>query len=64
MGLLPKFGQKWILVKKPLSFYKYSNYLSSHKKSEKTKDAELTYEQTGNSDFVGLSIGQGPVKLE
>ena len=39
---LPKFWRKWIfLQKRALPVFKYSNYLSSCKKTEKTKDPFL-----------------------
>ena len=64
---LPKFGQKSIsLEKRTLSVFKYSNYLPSCKKSEKTNDPFLR--KTLNwrtdtpdrqiSDFIGPSVGR------
>ena len=37
----PKFGQKWIFLKKRQPFFKYSNYQLSCKKSEKTNKTFL-----------------------
>ena len=56
-------GFSW---KKGLSVFKYSNYLRSCKKSEKTnkmKNAELTDgrtdRRTNNGGLIGPSVGQG-----
>ena len=69
---LPKSGQKWIFLEKGLyQFYKYSNYLPSCKKSEKTNELFLrkmpnwqTDGQTDNSYFIGPSVGWGSNKLK
>ena len=51
--------------KKPLSVFKYSNYLPSCQKSQKTNEPFLrkipngqTNRGTGNGDFIGPSIGR------
>ena len=56
--------------KKAKSLFKYSNYLPSWQKSEKTNELFLrkmlnwqmdrqTDRQTGNGGFIGLSVGWG-----
>ena len=69
-----KFGKNEFSWKKVLSVFKYSNYLPSCQKFEKTneqflrkiaiskKNAERTDGQTENVDFIGLSVGRGPIK--
>ena len=69
---LPKSGQKWIFLGKGLcQSYKYSNYLPSCKKSEKTNELFLrkmpnwqTDGQTDNSYFIGPSVRWGSNKLK
>ena len=67
-SLFIKFGQKWIFLnKKSLSFlFKYSNYILSCKKLEKTNEPFLrktlnwlTDGQRDNGDFVRPSVGRG-----
>ena len=63
----PKFEQKLIFLKQSaLLVFKYSNYLSTCRKSEKKqwsipeKNAELIDRQSDNGDFtIGPSVGQG-----
>ena len=75
---LPKFGLKWILTqiwakKRALPVFKYSNYLTSCQKLEKTNELFLrkmpnwrtdrqTEGQTYNGDFIGPSVRQGSNK--
>ena len=56
---LPKFVQKSIFLKKrALSVIKYSNYLPTCQKSEKTNDRQ-TDRQTDNGNFIGPSVRRG-----
>ena len=53
-----------------LSVFKYSNYLASCKKSEKTNDlflaknAELTDRKTKKGNFIGPSVGRGSNNMQ
>ena len=65
-SLLQILRQKWIfLEKRPLSLLRYSSYLSSYQKSEKTIDQFLrktpywrTDRQTDDSEFIRPSVGK------
>ena len=60
---------EFFLEKEDLSVFKYSNYLPSCKKSQKTNDpflgknAELTDRQTVIGDFIGPSVGRESNKM-
>ena len=66
LALFAQFGQKWFFLgKRALSVFRYSNYLTSCQKSEKTKKLFLrkmpnwwTDRQT-DVDFIGPSLVQG-----
>ena len=66
ISFLLRFGQKWILLeKRVLSVFKYSTFLTSCKKLEKTNNDPFQIEipagrpvgQTYDSDFIGPSVG-------